>query len=264
MNTENPLTLSLEEARLPGRILSVKESIGSTLEDLCSKTAYDLSRLKGVGDSVIDDLRLVLSFYGVALSGDTVQEYDGDQHPTVAAYRTRLEANYPGMAEKLGTVSDREVGEQFDVSAQSVNNHRRMLGIDKAKRVSLGSKKDQRITALESAINEALAVLGDEDGPQAIAILTAALEPSDEITPEAAQAVMEALHADDDSDDDEQEVEAAAADEDSDAEDSSEDSADEQAAAPATDGPQSVQFDFGDDDFDTENESSDQPSLTFS
>ena len=156
------LTLPLVEAKLPGRILSNEESIGATLDTLCKMTAYDLSQLKGVGSSVVDATREILSFYGLHLSGDTRTDYyTGEEHPEVASYRTRLAAKHPGMVEKLGTLSDREVGEEFGVSAQAINNHRRKLGIAKAKRAK--AKKAhmvwmERAEILSDAINAALAL----------------------------------------------------------------------------------------------------------
>lgn len=154
------LKLSLTEARLPGRIISMQSAIGETLEDLCNMTAYDLSQLKGVGSSVVDATRKVLSFYGLHLSGDTRTDYyTGEEHPEVAEYRTRLDAKHPGLVEKLGTLSDREVGEEFGVSAQAINNHRRKLGIAKAKRAK--AKKAamvwmERAEILAQAINDTI------------------------------------------------------------------------------------------------------------
>ena len=154
------LKLTLMEARLPGRIISMQSTIGDTLADLCGMTAYDLGRLKGVGDNVVDGTREILSFYGLTLSGDTRTDYyTGSEHPEVASYRDRLNEKHPGLVELLGTLSDREVGEQFDVSAQAINNHRRKLGIAKAKRAKKVKPYVARIESLESTINEALRLL---------------------------------------------------------------------------------------------------------
>lgn len=275
---ENNLTLTLKEAKLPGRIISVKDAIGDTLADLCKMTAYDLSKLKGVGNNVIDDTRKVLSFYGVALAGDPEPEtQEGAVHPIVEAYIARLNEKYPGMVEKLGQAPDREVGDEFGVSAQSINNHRRVLGIERAVRAKRLGKKDARIAALETAIREALDHLSNQTAESALeaeTLLTSVLEPVVEITPEAAQAVMEALHADDDSADDEQEVEVDAGELAAESsgplpiEEAPEDEPEVEAApkAPLADGPQTGTFDFGDADFDTTDTDDSAPvgALTFS
>ena len=276
--TGKHLTTPLNLARLPGRILSMQAEIGDTLADLCKMTAYDLSRLKGVGDNVIDDTRAVLAFYGLALSGDPVAEIvEGAEHPIIASYRGRLEAKYPGMAAKLGTLSDREVGEEFGVSAQSVNNHRRMLDIDKAVRTRKQGKKDALITLLKSAIADALEALAAQDGTLAIAILTASLaDPEDDDSDEDDD---DADDSDDDNDDDEDEDEDEDddddddddEDDDSDDDDASDDASEatEQAASPTPstppgDGVSTGTFNF-EDEFDGEDNDSAQPGgLTFS
>ena len=172
------LDLPLTEARLPGRIISMQSIIGDTLENLCSMTAYDLGRLKGVGDNVVDSTREILSFYGLSLSGDTRTDYyTGEEHPEVASYRARLNEKHPGLVELLGTLSDREVGEQFDVSAQAINNHRRKLSIGKAKRAKKASRTMvwmERAEILAKAINDTLALLGEGESP-VHTTLTAAL-----------------------------------------------------------------------------------------
>jgi hypothetical protein len=197
------LAILLSDAKLPGRITAMQDKIGETLANLCSMTAYDLSKLKGVGSNVIDETRAILGFYGLNLQGDPECEaVEGALHPVVALYRERLDDKYAGMAEVLGTDSDRVIGEKFGVSAQSINNHRRMLGIARAERTNKGGKKDRRIAALTAAVNEALHYILSElwdtpNVPALTAILKAALvESSDddaEISPEDAKAVVQTL-----------------------------------------------------------------------